>query len=70
MIKVNEIAFTGYPVTDKQKARDFYEGLFNLTPTMNSDFEAGFWIEYEIAGQTLALSNMWKPSQKTGPTIA
>ena len=26
MIKVNEIAFAAYPVTDKQRARDFYEG--------------------------------------------
>jgi catechol 2,3-dioxygenase-like lactoylglutathione lyase family enzyme len=33
MIKVNEIAFVAYPVTDKQRARDFYEGLLGLKPT-------------------------------------
>jgi hypothetical protein len=26
MIKVTEIAFTGYPVTDMPRARAFYEG--------------------------------------------
>jgi predicted enzyme related to lactoylglutathione lyase len=70
MIEVSEIAFTAYPVTDKQKAREFYEGIFNLKPTMDLDLENGFWIEYDIAGGTLALSDMWKPSDKTGPTIA
>jgi predicted enzyme related to lactoylglutathione lyase len=70
MIKVNEIAFTGYPVTDKQRARDFYEGIFNLKPSMDMDMESGFWLEYDIAGGTLALSNFWKASPKTGPTIA
>jgi predicted enzyme related to lactoylglutathione lyase len=70
MIKVNEIAFTGYPVADKQKARNFYEGIFNLKPTMDMDLENGFWIEYDIADGTLALSNMWMASPKTGPTIA
>ena len=47
MIRVNEIAFVAHPVTDKQKARDFYEGIFNLKPTKNLDLEKGFWIEYD-----------------------
>lgn len=70
MIKVNEIAFTAYPVTDRQRARDFYESIFNLKPTMDLDLTNGFWIEYDIAAGTLALSNLWKASSKTGPTIA
>jgi catechol 2,3-dioxygenase-like lactoylglutathione lyase family enzyme len=72
VIEVNEIAFVGYPVKDKQQARDFYEGVLGLTPTMNGDFPDGFWIEYEIASGTLALSNFWKPSgnsEQAGPTI-
>ena len=73
MIKVNEIAFVACPVTDKQKARDFYEGIFNLKPTVNSDFPDGFWIEYDLGANTLALSNFWKPSGQpgqTGPSVA
>jgi predicted enzyme related to lactoylglutathione lyase len=70
MIKVTEMAFTGYPATDKQKARDFYEGIFNLQITVDCDSEAGFWIVYEMAGGTLALSNMWKTTDKPGPHIA
>jgi catechol 2,3-dioxygenase-like lactoylglutathione lyase family enzyme len=72
MIKVNEIAFVAYPAKDKQKARDFYEGILGLKLTMNGDFPEGFWVEYEIGPGTLALSNFWKPSAdtaQTGPTV-
>ena len=48
MIKVNEIAFVCYPVTDKQRARDFYEGLLGLKQSSGTDFPDGFWIEYEL----------------------
>jgi catechol 2,3-dioxygenase-like lactoylglutathione lyase family enzyme len=70
MIKVNEIAFTGYPVTDKARARAFYEGILNLKPAMESEHEGGFWIEYDIAGSTLAISNYWKGAEKCGPSLA
>jgi predicted enzyme related to lactoylglutathione lyase len=70
MIKVNEVAFTSYPVTDKKRARDFYERIFNFTPTMDLDLENGFWVEYDINDATLALSNMWKGSPNAGPCIA
>jgi predicted enzyme related to lactoylglutathione lyase len=73
MIRVNEIAFVANPVTDKQRARDFYEGIFQLKLTMNSDFPEGFWIEYDLGAGTLALSNFWKPSAQpgqNGPSVA
>ncbi|HUB66373.1 MAG TPA: VOC family protein [Candidatus Methylacidiphilales bacterium] len=73
MIQVNEIAFVANPVTDKQKARDFYEGIFHLKPAMHSDFPEGFWIEHELGANTLALSNFWRPSLQPGqkgPSIA
>jgi catechol 2,3-dioxygenase-like lactoylglutathione lyase family enzyme len=54
MIKVNEIAFAAYPVTDKQRARDFYERLVGLKPTMDSVSPEGYWIEYDIGTGTLA----------------
>ena len=62
MIMVNEMAFVGYPVTDKQRTRDFYEGVLGLRPTMDSAFPEGYWIEYDIGAGTLALSNFWKPA--------
>jgi len=62
MITVNEMAFVGYPVTDKQRARDFYEGVLGLKPTIDSAFPEGYWIEYDIGAGTLALSNFWKPA--------
>ena len=72
MIKVNEIAFAAYPVTDKQRARDFYEGLLGLKPTKESVFPEGYWIEYDIGTGTLAISNFWKPAAApaVGPTAA
>jgi catechol 2,3-dioxygenase-like lactoylglutathione lyase family enzyme len=72
MIKVNEIAFVAHPVADKQRARDFYEGVLGLKPTMDSDFPEGFWVEYELGPHTLALSNFWKPLRQpvqAGPTV-
>jgi hypothetical protein len=32
-MKVIEVAFTGYPVTDIARAREFYEGALKLEPT-------------------------------------
>lgn len=72
MIKVTEIAFTGYPVTDMPRARAFYEGLLGLVPSSTFEHEGKHWIEYTIAGGTLGITNMapdWKPSP-AGPSIA
>ena len=33
---ITEIAFTGTPVTDMQRARAFYEGVLGLRPTKES----------------------------------
>lgn len=73
MIRIKEIAYTGYPVTDIARARRFYEGLLRLTPATEFEHEGKFWIEYEVGGATFALSNMsadkWKPSAD-GPAAA
>jgi predicted enzyme related to lactoylglutathione lyase len=69
MIKVTEIAFTGYPVTDMPRARAFYEGTLGLKPS--STF-GDSWIEYDIGPGTIAITNMsaeWKPSSD-GPSAA
>jgi catechol 2,3-dioxygenase-like lactoylglutathione lyase family enzyme len=60
---IKEIAFTVTPVTDIPRAREFYEGVLGLTPTMTAE-EAG-WIEYEIGQGAFAIARAdekWKPS--------
>ncbi len=54
-MKVNEIAYSCYPVTDMARARSFYEGLLGLTATMDHKMEEGHWVEYDIGPGTLAL---------------
>jgi predicted enzyme related to lactoylglutathione lyase len=58
-----EIAFTGTPVTDIKRAREFYEGVLGLKPSMES--AGGMWVEYEIGGCTFGIGcygDVWKPS--------
>jgi predicted enzyme related to lactoylglutathione lyase len=56
MLKVIEIAFTCYPVTDMARARKFYEDVLGLKPTMVVGEAGGMqWTEYDIANGTLAL---------------
>jgi len=65
MIKVIEIAFSTYPVTDVPRARAFYEGVLGLKITENMDMgEKGHWIEYDIGSGTLSIGKYpgWKPT--------
>ncbi len=56
MLKVTEIAFSFYPVTDMARARKFYEGVLGLKPTMVFGEPGGMqWTEYDIGPATLAL---------------
>jgi len=68
MIKVNEIAFFCYPVTDMKRARSFYEGILGLTPTMVLEKPGMTWTEYEIGSATLSLGIYpgWTPSGEGG----
>jgi predicted enzyme related to lactoylglutathione lyase len=68
-MKVIEIAFTGYPVTDLKRARQFYEGALGLKPARVFGDETNAWIEYDIGAGTLSIGNMapeWKPSAGGG----
>jgi predicted enzyme related to lactoylglutathione lyase len=67
---ITEIAFTGTPVTDIKRAREFYEGALGLKPTMES--AGGLWVEYDIGAATFAIGcygEVWKPSPE-GTCIA
>ena len=73
MINATAIAFTGYPVTDMPRARAFYEGVLALKPVNIWEHDGRAWIEYELQGAALAITNMamekWKPSPD-GPSVA
>lgn len=66
MLKVNEIAFSCYPVTDMARARKFYEDVLGLKATYNASEPGGMeWTEYDIANGTLAIGagvSGWKPT--------
>ena len=60
MIKVTELAFCCYAVTDMPRSRAFYEEALGLKPGMASEN----WVEYEFGPYALAIgcSEMFKPS--------
>ena len=65
-----EIAFTGTPVTNIQRAREFYEGVLGFKPSMTS--AGGMWVEYEIGNGTFGIGcygDVWKPSSD-GTSVA
>ena len=65
MIKISEIAFSCYPVTDVAWARAFYEDVLGLEPDQIFGEAGGMqWIEYDIGGATLAIGHApgWNPS--------
>jgi predicted enzyme related to lactoylglutathione lyase len=67
---ITEIAFTGTPVTDMKRAREFYEGVLGLKPALES--MGGMWVEYEIGNGTFGIGcygEVWKPSDQ-GTCIA
>jgi catechol 2,3-dioxygenase-like lactoylglutathione lyase family enzyme len=45
MLKVVELAFCCYAVTDMKRARAFYEGVLGLKPSTVNDSEHGQWTE-------------------------
>jgi predicted enzyme related to lactoylglutathione lyase len=65
-MKVTEIAFSCYPVTDMARARKFYEGVLGLKPTYSVGEPGGMqWTEYDIANGTLSIgagAPDWKPN--------
>src|ERR1700689_5318412 len=62
MLKVTEIAFSCYAVTDIKTSRDSYEGVLGLKPTTVIE---GKWVEYEFGPYALAIGcapGIFKPS--------
>jgi predicted enzyme related to lactoylglutathione lyase len=69
MLKVDELAFTAYAVTDLTRARKFYEEVLCLQPTLLK--EGVPWVEYSVGNGTLGIgiSEKWKPSHD-GASVA
>ena len=64
-MKIKNIAFVGIPVTDMQRARQFYEGVLGLQPDPEMTGEQ--WTEYSIGEGTLAIAcvgEQWRPSNQ------
>lgn len=65
MLKITEIAFSCYAVTDMARARKFYEDVLGLKPTTVLESEHNQWIEYEFGPHALAIGcvpGMFKPN--------
>jgi catechol 2,3-dioxygenase-like lactoylglutathione lyase family enzyme len=64
-MKVVEIAFVGYPVTDLKRARAFYEGTLGLKLAHFFGDDTTGWAEYDLGGGTFSIGNGapdWKPA--------
>ena len=68
MLKVIELAFCCYAVTDLSRARKFYEAVLGLKP---ASVVGGQWVEYEFGPYALAIGCApgFKPSPD-GCTVA
>jgi predicted enzyme related to lactoylglutathione lyase len=69
-IGFKDVAFFGYAVTDFKKAKRFYGDILGLKETVClGDGENIGWMEYDLAGQTLALAlafEHWRPAPGGG----
>ncbi|MBI3886148.1 MAG: VOC family protein [Opitutae bacterium] len=71
-MKILEIAFFGYPVTDLRRARRFYETTLGLAPAriVGDDEHGG--VEYEVGGATLSITNrlgFFRPARDGGMAV-
>lgn len=72
-MQISEIKFTGYPISDVERSRNFYENVLGLKPTMVIEIDPDkgmFWIEYDIGDNCLAISNFTQPSGAKGGPFA
>jgi predicted enzyme related to lactoylglutathione lyase len=65
----NEVAFIAIAVSDKERARKFYQETLELKPTMTA--MEGAWVEYDLGAVTIGVGchPAWQPS-RDGTTVA
>lgn len=68
-MKISEFAFTAYPVSDLKRARQFYEIVLGLKTSRSFGDDKDGWIEFDLGGATLAITNgtkEWQPAAGGG----
>src|SRR5215470_10548396 len=65
----NEVAFVAIAVSDKERARKFYQEILELKPTRTQ--MDGAWVEYDLGPTTIGVGchPAWQPS-RDGTTVA
>jgi predicted enzyme related to lactoylglutathione lyase len=70
-LQIKEIAFVLHSVADIARARQFYETLLGLKTGREIEYAPGsWWIEYDVAGVALAVSNHGTASASAGTSVA
>ena len=66
---IKEVAFIAIAVSDKERARKFYQETLELKPTTTA--MEGAWVEYGIGPVTIGVGShpAWKPS-RDGTSVA
>jgi predicted enzyme related to lactoylglutathione lyase len=66
---IKEVAFVAIAVTDRERARHFYQDVLGLKPTHTA--MEGAWTEYDIGATTIGVGQhpAWQPS-RDGTSIA
>src|SRR5438309_1454839 len=66
---IKEVAFVAIAVSDKERARKFYQETLELKPTTTG--MEGAWVEYDLGPTTIGVGchPAWKPS-RDGTTVA
>jgi predicted enzyme related to lactoylglutathione lyase len=66
---IKEVAFVAIAVSDKERARKFYQETLELKPGMSA--MEGAWVEYELGNLTIGVGchPAWQPS-RDGTSIA
>jgi predicted enzyme related to lactoylglutathione lyase len=70
---LEKVAFTMLPVSDVDRARDFYEKKLGLRPGLQGGQDGQHWIEYDLpGGGCIAITNATpnQPSASSGSTVA
>ena len=69
MSLIKEVAFIAIAVSDKERAREFYQEILELKPTATQ--MDGAWVEYDVGPTTIGVGShpAWQPS-RDGTTVA
>ena len=70
-IKIKEVAFVCHPVGDIDRARNFYGNILGLKTGLSLEFQPGtWWIEYDVGGVALAVTNAYGAPAPGGVSLA